>query len=311
MATNLAGRRVVVTGGAGFLGSFVVARLLSRGADVFVPRSRDYDLTQAPAVERLFNHARPEVVIHLAARVGGIGANQVNSGGFFYENMAMGLHVVHGAMRRGVEKLVLIGTSCSYPKVTSVPFREEDLWGGFPEDTNAPYGVAKRALVAMVQAYRLQYRLNGIALIPANLYGPRDNFDLETSHVIPALIRKFVEARERGGRVVTAWGTGQVSREFLYVEDAAEGIVLAAERYDGSDPVNLGTGREVLIRDLVEEIRSLVGFKGDVEWDSTRPDGQPRRCLDTSGAEALFGFRARTPLRKGLRNTINWYLEHR
>lgn len=289
----------------------MVERLAARGADIFVPHSRDYDLTQAPAVERLFHDARPKVVIHLAARVGGIGANRANPGRFFYENMAMGLHVVHAAMRHGVEKLVLVGTTCSYPKFTPVPFREQDLWSGYPEETNAPYGVAKRALVVMVQAYRQQYGLNGIALIPANLYGPRDNFDLETGHVIPALIRKFVEARERGDRAVVVWGTGQVSREFLYVEDAVEGIVLATERYDDSDPVNLGTGHEVLIRDLVEQIRGLVGFEGGVEWDSARPDGQPRRRLDTSRADALFGFRARTPLREGLRKTIDWYLEHR
>lgn len=311
MDTELSSRRVLVTGGAGFLGSHIVERLLTQGAEVFVARSHDYNLTRPSDADRMFRDAAPDIVIHLAARVGGIGANRENPGRFFYDNMAMGLNVIDGARRYGVEKLVLVGTTCSYPKFTPVPFKEEDLWSGFPEETNAPYGVAKRALITMLQAYRQQFELNGIALIPANLYGPRENFDLETSHVIPALIRKFVEAKERRDDTVFVWGTGQVSREFLFVEDAAEGIILATKRYGNAEPVNLGTGEEIVIRDLVEEIRRLVGFEGGVKWDSSKPDGQPRRQLDVTKAREQFGFVARTPLREGLQYTLRWFLEHR
>ncbi len=306
----LAGKRVLVTGGAGFLGSFLVEKLRGRGvAEIVVPRSAQYDLTEQETTRRFFREAKPEVVFHLAARVGGIGANRKNPGLFFYANMAMGLNVVEESRRAGVKKLVVVGTTCAYPKFTPIPFKEEYLWQGYPEETNAPYGVAKRALLVMLQAYRQQYGLPGIYLIPANLYGPRDNFDLETSHVIPAMIRKFVEAKEAGAALVTLWGTGKVSREFLYVEDCAEGILLAAERYDGPEPVNLGTGEEITIADLAEKVRAVVGYEGRMEWDPSYPDGQPRRCLDVTRAQELFGFRARTPLEEGLRRTVAWYEE--
>jgi GDP-L-fucose synthase len=301
-------RRVLVTGGAGFLGAVVVEKLRARGcADVIVPRSRDYDLVSMEATRRLYEDARPDIVLQLAARVGGIGANRQNPGRFFYENMAMGLNVTEEARRRGVEKLVHLGTVCSYPKHTPVPFKEEDLWNGYPEETNAPYGIAKKALLVMAQGYRAQYGLSAIYLLPVNLYGPRDNFDLESSHVIPALIRKCLEARQRGDAAVTCWGTGRASREFLYVEDCAEGVLLAAERYDGAEPVNLGAGSEITIRELVTAIAGLTGFTGEIRWSPEYPDGQPRRCLDTSRAEKEFGFRATTPLADGLRRTIAWY----
>jgi GDP-L-fucose synthase len=303
------GLRVTVTGGAGFLGHFVCALLRKRGAaDVFIPRRKDYDLTQQAAVVRLFADARPEVVIHLAAEVGGIGANQANPGRFFYANAAMGLHLVEEARRCGVRKFVQVGTICAYPKFTPVPFREDDLWNGYPEETNAPYGVAKKALLVMLQAYRAQYGFPGIYLLPVNLYGPRDNFDLATSHVIPALIRKCVEARRKNEPRVVCWGTGRASREFLYVEDCAEGVVAAAERYDGPEPVNLGAGEEIAIRDLAEKIAAVVGFTGKLEWDAEKPDGQPRRRLDVSRAQALFGFRAKTSFDEGLRRTADWYV---
>ncbi len=309
---RLVGKRVLVTGGAGFLGGFLVDKLRrARVADLVVPRSREWDLTEQEQARRLFREARPEVVFHLAARVGGIGANQANPGLFLYANMAMGLNVVEAARQYGVEKLVVVGTTCAYPKFTPVPFREDDLWNGYPEETNAPYGVAKRALLVMLQAYRRQYGLNGIYLVPANLYGPRDNFDLETSHVIPAMIRKFSEARERGFPHVTLWGTGRVSREFLYAEDCAEGIFLAAERYDDPDPVNLGTGEEVTIAELAEKVRAATGYRGEIRWDASRPDGQPRRRLDVSRARERFGFVARTSLDEGLRRTVAWYEEWR
>ncbi|MDR7521396.1 MAG: GDP-L-fucose synthase [Armatimonadota bacterium] len=307
-----AGRRVVVTGGAGFLGSVLADRLRRAGAAVFVPRRRDYDLTTADAAARLYADARPEVLFHLAAAVGGIGANRANPGRFFYENMAMGLNVVEGARRYGgLEKLIIVGTTCAYPGEAPVPLREDDLWGGYPEPTNAPYGIAKRALLVMAQGYRTQYGLRSIYLIPANLYGPGDNFDPETSHVIPALIRKCVEAVDRGADTVEVWGDGTPTREFLHVGDCARGLLLAAERYDAPDPVNLGSGQEISIRDLVSLIADLTGFRGRVIWDPSRPGGQRRRRLDVWRAKEAFGFEARIPLADGLRETIAWYRAHR
>jgi GDP-L-fucose synthase len=299
---------VVVTGGAGFLGSVLVSRLRAAGARVVAPRRRDYDLTEAQAVSRLFADASPAVVFHLAAAVGGIGANRANPGRFFYENMAMGLNIVEGARRYGrLQKLVIVGTTCSYPGEAPVPLREADLWNGYPEPTNAPYAVAKRALLVMAQGYRQQYGLHAIYLIPANLYGPGDNFDPETSHVIPALIKKCVDAVEQGAPEITAWGDGSPTREFLYVDDAARGIMLAAERYDSAEPVNLGTGEEISIRDLLTLIVDLTGFRGRIVWDRAMPGGQRRRRLDTSRASASFGFGAQVPLVEGLKATIEWY----
>jgi GDP-L-fucose synthase len=300
--------RVVVTGGAGFLGSHVVERLRTKGcAEIVVPRSRDYDLVQGEAVARLLRDARPDIVIHLAARVGGIEANRRNPGRFFYENLMMGTQLMEEARLRGVRKFVAIGTICAYPKFTPIPFKEDDLWNGYPEETNAPYGMAKKMLLVQAQAYREQYGFPAITLLPVNLYGPRDNFDLETSHVIPAMIRKFVEARCAGQSEVVLWGTGTPTREFLFVRDAADGVVLAAERYDGPEPVNLGAGFEISIADLAGRIARLAGYGGRVLWDASRPDGQPRRCLDVSRAEKAFGFRASTPFDDGLRETIAWY----
>ncbi len=304
---DLAGKRVLLTGGAGFLGAFVAPMLEAQGALLTIPRSRDHDLTDQAAVAELFTAARPDVVVHLAAEVGGIGANRANPGRYFYANMAMGLHLVEASRRHGVVKFVQVGTVCAYPKHTPVPFREDDLWEGYPEETNAPYGVAKKALLVMLQSYREQYGLNGVYLLPANLYGPGDNFDLESSHVIPALIRKFVAARDAGASEVEVWGTGTPSREFLYVEDAARAIVLATERYDDAEPVNVGTGREVPIRELVGLIGELTGYRGEIRWDTSRPDGQPRRSLDTSRARERFGFEAAMPLEEGLRRTIAWW----
>jgi GDP-L-fucose synthase len=302
-------RRVMVTGGSGFFGSFVTARLRAEGAgEVFVPRSRDYDFVNAEAVRRAYRDAHPDIVIHLAATVGGIGANQRHPGEFFYKNLMMGVQTMEEARQHGVEKFVAIGTVCSYPKHTPVPFREDDLWVGYPEETNAPYGLAKKMLLVQSQAYRAQYGFNAINLLPTNLYGPRDNFDLETSHVIPALIRKCVEAKQAGAASVTCWGTGKPSRDFLYVEDAAEAVVLATERHTDSAPVNLGSGSEVSMRDLADLVRKVTGYQGELVWDASRPDGQPRRCLDTSRAERAFGFRARTPLAVGLERTVEWYL---
>jgi GDP-L-fucose synthase len=308
---SLARKRITVTGGSGFLGRCVVTQLRGHGADeVFVPRKQSYDLRLQHNAARLYADAEPQILIHLAATVGGIGANRNNPGKFFYENMSMGISIVEEARRYGrLEKLVIVGTTCSYPKDAPTPFREEDLWNGFPEETNAPYGIAKKALLTMGQAYRKQYGLNVIYLIPANLYGPGDNFDPETSHVIPALIRKFVEAKEAGSPSVELWGTGNVSREFLYVEDAAEGIVLATLGYQGDDPVNLGTGSEILIRDLARKIQELVRYSGTIVWNPSQPDGQPRRRLDVNGALQKFGFCARTDLQSGLKETITRYLE--
>jgi len=302
--------RYLVTGGAGFLGSHICARMLAGGVaegDLFVPRIEDFDLTQPEAVERLYRQSKPDVVIHLAAQVGGIGANQANPGRYFYSNMAMGLHLIEGARVHAIKKFVQIGTICAYPKFTPVPFKEEDLWNGYPEETNAPYGIAKKALLVMCQAYRQQYGMNAVYLLPVNLYGPRDNFDPASSHVIPALIRKCVEAKRAGADHITAWGTGSASREFLYVDDAAEGVVLAAQKYNDADPVNLGAGREITIKDLTVLVARLSGFKGGIVWDPSKPDGQPRRCLDTTRARERFGFTAKTKLEDGLAKTIAWY----
>ena len=305
---DIASSRFLVTGGAGFLGSRVVQKLRDRGAtDIFVPRSSQYDLRDGRAIQACLNEARPQVVIHLAAVVGGIGANAANPGRFFYDNAIMGIQLIEEARLLGVDKFVQVGTVCSYPKFTSVPFREDDLWDGYPEETNAPYGLAKKMLLVQAQAYRQQYGLNAIYLLPANLYGPGDNFHPELSHVIPALIRKCIEAREEGAPQVVVWGTGSASREFLYVDDAAEAIVLATEHYDGSEPVNLGTGSEISIRTLVGQIARLAGYEGDIHWDESKPDGQPRRSLDTERAQQLFGFRARTDFEAGLAQTIEWY----
>jgi GDP-L-fucose synthase len=303
-------KRVVVTGGNGFLGSFVTEKLRQCGCQqLFLPRSSQYDLRTERDVARLFADARPDIFIHLAAVVGGIGANRAHPGRFFYDNAMMGIHTIEQARRSGIEKFVCVGTVCSYPKFTPVPFREVALWDGFPEETNAPFGLAKKMLLVQLQSYRQEYGTNGIYLIPVNLYGPRDNFDPDSSHVIPALIRKCIEARESGAPGIVVWGTGTPTREFLYVEDAAEAIVLAAERYNGADPVNLGSGSEISIRDLVGKVAELVGYRGAVEWDSSMPDGQPRRCLDTSRAMREFGWQAQVPFRTGLERTIAWFLE--
>jgi GDP-L-fucose synthase len=299
--------RVVVTGGAGFVGSHLVERLEAAGHDVIVPRRRELDLTSMEDTRRLFDEAQPELVFHLAAEVGGIGANRANPGRYWFANLMMGAHVLEQARLHETPKLVIAGTICAYPKLTPVPFREDDLWNGYPEETNAPYGVAKKSVLVGAQAYREQYGVDAIFLLPVNLYGPRDNFDLETSHVIPALIRKMVEAQERGDEEIVLWGDGTPTREFLFVDDCVEGLLLAAERYDGADPVNLGTGEEIAIRDLAELVREATGFEGAIVWDTSRPNGQPRRKLDTTRAEELFGFRARVRLAEGVPRTVAWY----
>ena len=307
-------KRVMVTGGRGFLGSYVVELLEAAGArEIFVPAHKDYDLVKAVDICRAFDHfGKPcDVVIHLAARVGGIGANRENPGAFFYENLMMGVQLMEEARFRGVGKFVAVGTICAYPKHAPVPFKEEDLWAGYPEETNAPYGLAKKMLLVQAQAYRAQYGFNAIYLLPVNLYGPRDNFDPKSSHVIPALIRKIYEARESGARRIEVWGTGRATREFLFVRDAAEAVLLAAERYDKPDPVNIGAGFEISIRDLVQLIAQEMGYTGEVVWDETKPDGQPRRMLDTTKAEREFGFKAKTDFRRGLRETIEWYEQQR
>jgi len=311
-ASELRGKRVMVTGGAGFLGQSVVEALIARGVtEIVVPRSREYDLTQSDAIEALFTKHRPQVVFHLAAVVGGIGANRENPGRFFYENAIMGIQMIEYARRFGVEKTVVAGTVCAYPKFAPVPFKEESLWDGYPEETNAPYGIAKKALLVQCQAYREQYGMNAIYLLPVNLYGPRDNFDLHSSHVIPALIRKAIEAHESGAEELVVWGDGSATREFLYVDDAAEGLITAAERYNGADPVNLGADDEVPIRKLVETVAELCGFTGRLVWDTSKPNGQPRRRLDVSRAQREFGFKATTTLRAGLLKTIAWFKAHR
>lgn len=300
-------KKVTVTGGAGFLGRHLVQRLETRGVDVFVPRSRDYDLVKESDVERLLDDARPEMVIHLAAIVGGIGHNQKNPGRFYYDNLMMGAQLIEQSRLRGIEKFVALGTVCAYPKFTPVPFKEDDIWNGYPEETNAPYGLAKKMMLVQAQSYREQYGFNTIYLLPANLYGPHDNFDLETSHVIPALIRKCIEARRAGSDHIDVWGSGDVSREFLYVEDCADGILRAAATYNEAEPVNIGTGREIMIRDLVELIARLTGFRGEIRWQTDRPNGQPRRGLDVTRAREKFGFTAQTSLEDGLSRTISWY----
>lgn len=305
-------RRVCVTGGAGFLGSYVLERLGQRGArEIFVPHIEEYDLVKQEDVKRVLKDASPDIVIHLAANVGGIGANRARPAEFFYDNLMMGVQLLHESWKAGVEKYLAVGTVCAYPKFAPVPFREEDIWNGYPEETNAPYGLAKKMLLVQAQSYRQQYGFNSIYLIPVNLYGPRDNFNLETSHVIPALIRKCYEAKEQGAREVVVWGDGTPTREFIYVDDAAEAILLATERYNASDPVNLGSGNEISVKNLAEMIASLTGFEGSLVWDTTKPNGQPRRKLETSKAEALFGFRAQTPFEEGMRCTIDWYRQHR
>ena len=307
-----ANRRVCVTGGAGFLGSFLVEELERRGArEIFVPRIEDYDLVKQADILRLLEDAQPQVMIHLAAMVGGIGANLARPAEFFYNNLMMGVQLIHESWRRGVEKFVAVGTICAYPKDTPVPFREESLWDGYPEETNAPYGLAKKMLLVQAQAYRKQYGFNAIFPLPVNLYGPRDNFDLESSHVIPALIHKCLAAKQAAQEQVVLWGDGTPTREFLYVEDAARGLLMAAERYDGQEPFNLGSGQEIQIRDLAQLIARLTGFEGQIVWDTSKPNGQPRRALDTSRAERFFGFRANTSFEEGLQRTIKWYLENR
>jgi GDP-L-fucose synthase len=308
MTSYFADKRVTVTGGAGFLGSFVVGKLRARGCrDVFVPRSRDYDLVDAAAVRRLYDDARPDLVIHLAAQVGGIGANRKNPGKYFYDNLMMGVQLIEEGRRRGLAKLVATGTICAYPKLTPVPFREEELWNGYPEETNAPYGLAKKMLLVQSQAYRDQYGFDSVVVFPVNLYGPRDNFDLESSHVIPAMIRKIGDAIARGHAEVTLWGDGTPTREFLYVEDCAEGILAAAERYDGSEPINLGSGEEIAIRDLAQLIARIMDYRGRFVYDTSKPNGQPRRQLSVERAERLLGWKARTSFEEGLQKTITWW----
>lgn len=302
------GRRVLLTGGGGFLGSFVRERIAAKQpAALFAPRRSELDLLDVPAVRAFLEEYRPNVIIHAAAVVGGIGVNRFHPGRFFYENAAMGIHLIEEARRAAVEKFVCLGTICAYPKHTPVPFREENIWDGYPEETNAAYGLAKKMLLVQLQAYRQEYGFNGIYLLPVNLYGPRDNFDLKTSHVIPAMIRKFVEARDRDDASVTLWGDGSATREFLYVEDAADAVVLASERYEGGEPVNLGRGEEISIRELAALIAEKTGFRGEIAWDDTQPNGQPRRLLDVDRAAQSFGFRASTPLDRGLAETIEWF----
>lgn len=300
--------RIVVTGGSGFLGGFVIQTLRAQGFHNLAPLSRkDYDLTNETDVRRLYNTEKPRAIIHLAAEVGGIGANRANPGRFFYANMAMGLNMIEGARAHGIEKFVQVGTICAYPKFTPVPFKEANLWDGYPEETNAPYGIAKKALLVMCQAYREQYGLNAVYLLPVNLYGPGDNFDPGSSHVIPAIVRKCVEARRANAQEIVAWGTGQASREFLYVEDCAEAIVLALEKYNQPEPVNLGSGMEIKVSELASKIARMTGYEGKITWDASKPDGQPRRCLDVSRAREAFGFTAKTSFEDGLKRTIQWY----
>lgn len=309
---NWENKRVCVTGGAGFLGSYILERLKTRRVrEIFIPKIEDYNLVKRDDILRMLDDAQPDLIIHLAALAGGIGANRARPADFFYINLMMGVQLMHEAWQRGVEKFVAIGTICAYPKFTPLPFKEENLWDGYPEETNAPYGLAKKMLLVQAQAYREQHDFNAIYLLPVNLYGPRDNFDLETSHVIPALIRKYIEAQERGDEQVELWGDGSPTREFLYAGDAANGILMAAERYNGSEPVNLGSGNEISIKDLAQHIARLSGYEGEIVWDTSKPNGQPRRALDTKRAEAYFGFTAQMPFEEGLRRTIEWYKESR
>jgi len=309
---DLSTKRICVTGGAGFLGQHLVRNLQSKGAhDIFIPRYAEYDLVKGEDIARMLADAQPEIIIHLAAHVGGIGANLARPAEFFYDNLMMGVQLMHQAWQRGVEKVVALGTICAYPKYTPIPFKEENLWDGYPEETNAPYGLAKKMLLVQSQAYRQQYGFNSIFLLPVNLYGPGDNFDLASSHVIPALIRKCIEAKEQGADEIVAWGDGSPTREFLYVEDAAEGIALATQYYNRSDPVNLGSSFEISIKDLTQLIARLTGFEGRVRWDTSKPNGQPRRKLDTTRAKEYFGFTAKTNFEDGLRKTIEWYLANR
>ena len=304
---DLLKKKIVVTGGAGFLGSFVVEKLRKRGCDIFVPRSKEYDLTKEANIVRMLSDAKPSIIIHLAANVGGIGANQEHPGDFFYTNLMMGAQLIEQSRLYGLEKFVCIGTICAYPKHTPIPFKEEDLWIGYPEETNAPYGLAKKMMLVQSQAYREQYGFNSIYLLPVNLYGPRDNFDPNSSHVIPAIIKKCVDAIQENATSITAWGTGSATREFLYAEDCAEAIILATENYDKSAPVNIGTGFEISMKNLTEIIAELTGFKGDIIWDTSKPDGQPRRCLDVTRAEKEFGYKSKTDFKEGLKETIDWY----
>lgn len=312
MSKQFSDQTILVTGGAGFVGLHVIALLRARGVQrIIMPRSREVNLVDAHATGKLFDEVRPDVVIHLAARVGGIGANRRHPGTFFHDNMTMGVNVLEQARRVGISKVIVAGTICAYPKFAPVPFREDDLWNGYPEETNAPYGIAKKAILVMAQAYRAEFGCNFVMVFPVNLYGPHDNFDLEDSHVIPAMVRKFVEADLAGVPNVVLWGDGSPTREFLYVEDAAQGIVLATERYDGADPVNLGAGFEISMRDLANEIKTAVGYRGEIEWDTSKPNGQPRRMLDVSRAKERFGFTAQTTFAEGLRKTIAWYRDNR
>lgn len=302
------GKRICVTGGAGFLGSFVTAKLTEKGAaDIFIPKIEEYDLVDLNSVRKMLDDSRPDIIIHLAAQVGGIGANQAHPAEFFYSNLMMGVQLIHESWKRGIEKFIALGTICAYPKFTPIPFKEENLWDGYPEETNAPYGLAKKMLLVQSQAYRQQYGFNSIFLMPVNLYGPRDNFHPDSSHVIPALIRKCLEAKAAGAKSIEVWGDGSPTREFLYVEDAAEGILLAAEKYNDSEPVNLGSGMEISIKDLVQLIARLTGFEGQVVFDISKPNGQPRRRLDVARAEREFGFKAAIGFEEGLRRTIDWY----
>ncbi|MBU2530034.1 MAG: GDP-L-fucose synthase [Elusimicrobia bacterium] len=310
MNSPLKNKRILLTGGGGFLGSFVAKKLSERGCeDVFIPRSKDYDLVKAQDIARVYKDAQPEIVLHLAAVVGGIGANRENPGKFFYDNLMMGVQLIEQARLNNIEKFVSTGSICAYPKFTPVPFKEEDLWNGYPEETNAPYGLAKKMLLVQSQAYRDQYNFNSIFLLPVNLYGPKDNFKPESSHVVPALIKKCFDVIKTGDKHITVWGTGRATREFLYADDCAEAIILAAEKYNKSEPVNIGAGFEISIKDLTEMIAELTGFKGEIVWDKTKPDGQPRRCLDTTKALDEFGFKAKTSFKEGLKETINWYKE--
>lgn len=309
---NLKDKKVIVTGGAGFLGRFVTKKLKDRNCkDIFIPKIEEYDLRNLETIKKMYRDAEADVVIHLAAVVGGIGANRENPGSFFYDNLIMGIQLMEQARLIGIEKFVALGTICAYPKYTKVPFKEEDLWNGYPEETNAPYGLAKKMSLVQSQAYRQQYGFNSIFLLPVNLYGPGDNFNPKSSHVIPALIKKFYDAKINNQSEVVVWGTGKATREFLYVEDCAEAIVLATEKYDKPDPVNIGAGFEISIKDLAEKIRQIIGFKGKIVWDTTKPDGQPRRCLDTTKAEKEFGFKARVRFDEGLKKAIDWYIENK